>query len=241
MADYFKLCNIDKSDSAVLDQLGVALEPTEVGSWIAVWGGKVVTGWHFTDAHPWEKVEPMFGTHEAKYQLKKWVEGQRIERIERFTQAIGDAAFSEIELAVPGAGIADQLDHVSAAFAHFTGAPLEDKVRHHLLQGRPGAGLVVRIRGGKVARLAVMVPGVSLESAERLSTDSSCIVEGKFARICNAVGDGLACVAYGRAGSHAGVDVFIEPTEPKKRDASGEPAPAEPTAAGGNGHDGTAN
>lgn len=229
MADYFKLCNIDKGDEAVLDQLGVALEPTSVGSWIAVWGGKVVTGWHFTDAHPWEKVEPMFGTHEAKYQLKKWVEEQQITRIERFTQAIGDASFSEIEMAIPGASISEQMDRASDAFMHFTGAALDDKVRRHLIEGRAGAGLVVRIRGGKVARLAVMVPGVTLESAERLSTDAGCIVEGKFARVCNAVGDGLACVAYGRAGSHAGIDVFMEPTEPKQRDAAGAVAPATPS------------
>src|ERR1700755_3559425 len=103
MADYFKLCNIAKSDAALLDQIGEHLEPKLVGSWIGVWGGKVTTGWHFLDPHPWEKVEAMFGTHEAKYQIKKFVEDFRIPRIERFTQAIGDAAFSEVELAMPGA------------------------------------------------------------------------------------------------------------------------------------------
>jgi hypothetical protein len=235
MADYFKLCNIDKSDAAVLDQLGVALEPTEVGSWIAVWGGKVVTGWHFTNAHPWSKVEPAFGTHEAKYQLKKWVEDNRIERIERFTQSIGDASYSEIELAVPGTSMTEQVEAASSAFAHFTGAPLEEKVRHHLLQGRPGAGLVVRIRGGRVVRVAVMVPGLSQEIAERLSTIAGCIVDGRFSRVCNAVGEGLTCVAYGRAGNHAGVDVFLEPTEPKKREPSGDAGSAASTDNGADG------
>lgn len=52
MADYFKLCNIAKSDAAVLDAIGEQLEPELVGSWIAVWGGKVVTGWHIWDPHP---------------------------------------------------------------------------------------------------------------------------------------------------------------------------------------------
>lgn len=228
MADYFKLCNIDKSDNAVLEQIGEALEPVEVGSWIAVWGGKVVTGWHFTDPHEWTKVESMFGTHEAKYQLKKWVEDHQVQRIERFTQAIGDAAFSEVEVAIPGVTLEDQLQHASDAFVHFTGAPLDDKLRRHLQAGRPGAGLVVRIRGGKVARVAVMVPGVSMEGAERLSTDAGCMVDGKFGRVCNAVGDGLVCVAYGRAGQHAGVDVFIEPTEPKPKSGESLPVASEP-------------
>ncbi len=220
MADYFKLCNIDKSDEAVLEQIGVALEPKEVGSWIGVWGGKVVTGWHFTGQHEWTKVEPMFGTHEAKYQLKKYVEDNNLQRIERFTQAIGDRAYSEIELALPGVTAEEQIRHASQAFTHFTGAPLEDKLRRHLEQGRPGAGLVVRIRGGAVTRVAVMVPGIPLAGAERLATDAGCIVDDKLGRVTNAVGDGLLCVAYGRAGQHAGVDVFLEPTEPKQRDGT---------------------
>src|SRR5690349_3158742 len=125
MADYFKLCNIARSDAALLDQIGEQLEPKLVGSWIGVWGNKVVTGWHFWDPHPWTKVESMFGTHEAKYQIKKWVEDHHIDRIERFTQSIGDSAFSELELAVPGATIDDQVGALSDAFVAFTGAPLE--------------------------------------------------------------------------------------------------------------------
>jgi len=126
MADYFKLCNIARSDEQLLDQIGALLEPALVGTWIGVWGGKVTTGWHFWDPHPWSTVELMFGTHEAKYQLKKWVEEQQIERIERFTQSIGDAAFSEIELAMPGATADEQVTRLGEAFVHFTGAPLED-------------------------------------------------------------------------------------------------------------------
>ncbi|MBK7536248.1 MAG: hypothetical protein IPI49_12935 [Myxococcales bacterium] len=231
MADYFKLCNIDKSDAAVLDQLGVALEPTSVGSWIAVWGGKVVTGWHFTDPHPWTQVEPAFGTHEAKFQLKKWVEDHRVERIERFSQAIGEGAFSELELGLAGDTIMEQVEQASAAFAHFTGAPLDDKLRRHLCSGQPGAGLVVRIRGGKVTRVAVTVPALSLDAVERLSTDAGCIVEGKLGRVCSAIGSGLACVAYARAGERAGVDVFLEPTDAKPRgddDAKAPDGAAEP-------------
>src|SRR5258705_3057849 len=94
MADYFKLCNIAKSGAHLLDQIGEQLEPKLVGSWIGVWGGKVVTGWHFLDPQPWSKVEGVFGTPEAKYAIKKWVEDHHVERIERFTQAIGHSPYS---------------------------------------------------------------------------------------------------------------------------------------------------
>jgi len=55
-----------------------------VGSWIGVWGGKVITGWHFWDPHEWPKVEAMFGTHEAKYSYQEMGRDPRCTRIERF-------------------------------------------------------------------------------------------------------------------------------------------------------------
>ena len=58
----------------------------------------------------------MFGTHEAKYQLKKFVEDHQIERIERFTQSIGDAPYSEVELAMPGDTVDEQVAALSQAF-----------------------------------------------------------------------------------------------------------------------------
>src|SRR3954471_10519611 len=116
MADYFKLCNIAKSDAGVLDQIGELLEPKLVGSWIGVWGGKVITGWHFWDPQPWSKVEQMFGTHEAKFQIKKLVEDFKIDHIARFTQAIGDEPFSELEIAMPGGEVEEQVEALNAAF-----------------------------------------------------------------------------------------------------------------------------
>src|SRR5689334_11478225 len=143
MADYFKLCNIAKSDAAVLDQIGEALEPKLVGSWIGVWGGKVLTGWHFWDPQPWPKIEAMFGTHEAKFQLKKWAEDHGLDRIERFTQSIGDAPYSEVEMRVPGASLDDQVATLSKAFETFTGAPLEAAVAERFrAAGLPQLGLV---------------------------------------------------------------------------------------------------
>src|SRR4051812_41756936 len=163
MADYFKLCNIAKSDAALLDQIGEQLEPKLVGPWIGVWGGKVTTGWHFWDPHPWPKVESMFGTHEAKYQLKKWVEDHKIERIDRFTQSIGDEAFSEIELPVPGETVAEQVTALSQAFTHFTGAPLEAPIVEQLnAVAVPQFALAVRIRAGHVVRVGGLAPGIAL-------------------------------------------------------------------------------
>ncbi|MCW5806973.1 MAG: hypothetical protein KIT31_31730 [Deltaproteobacteria bacterium] len=216
MADYFKLCNIAKSDAALLDQIGEHLEPRLVGSWIGVWGGKVTTGWHFWDPHPWSAVEAMFGTHDAKFRLKKWVEDNKLERIERFTQSIGDNAYSEVELALPGASIAEQVDHLSRAFVHFTGAPLGDALLERMRAARTVVGLAiaVRIRGGQITRVGALCPGIATDEVGDLCRDANVPADDKLGKLVHALGDGLARVEYGRAGERAGVDVYLEPSEP---------------------------
>jgi hypothetical protein len=229
MADYFKLCNIARSDAALLDQIGEQLEPTLVGSWIGVWGGKVTTGWHFWDPRPWSAVEAMFGTHEAKYQLKKFVEGHQLARVERFTQSIGDASFSEIELAMPGATVDEQVAALSQGFLDFTGAPLEPAlVARFRAVAVPRFALAVRIRGGQVTRVGALAPGVAMADLEPLCSDARVAVDPKLGKLVGALGEGLARVEYGRAGDRAGVDVYLEPGsgEPAAKQAATPPADA---------------
>lgn len=214
MADYFKLCNIAKSDAQVLDQMGEALEPKLVGSWIGVWGGKVTTGWHFWDPQPWSKIEGMFGTHEAKFQLKKWVEDNQVERIERFTQSIGDTSYSELELAVPGDTAEAQIETLSRAFETFSGAPLDRAIRDRLATTHlPAFGLALRIRAGKVVRVGGLAPGMAIDAIEGLARDAKVGFDPKLPKLVGALGSGIARVEYGRAGDRAGLDIYIDPGE----------------------------
>ncbi|MBA3460388.1 MAG: hypothetical protein H0T46_10535 [Deltaproteobacteria bacterium] len=214
MADYFKLCNIAKSDAAVLDGIGEALEPKLVGSWIGVWGGKVTTGWHFWDPHPWPAVEALFGTHEAKFQIKKLVEDFKVEHVNRFTQAIGDNAYSELEVAMPGTAVEEQVEALNAAFLKLTGAPLA-----HALFERfravtvPQFSLAIRVRGGAITRVGALAPGIAMTEIEKLCADAKVPVDPKLPKLVGALGEGIARVEYGRAGDKAGVDVYLEPAE----------------------------
>ena len=156
----------------------------------------------------------MFGTHEAKYQLKKWVDDHRIERIERFTQSIGDSAYSEIELAIPGATVDDQVTALSGAFAHFTGAPLSAELVAGLRTiTSPQFALAIRIRGGKIARIGGLVPGIAIDDIQRMCADAKVPVDPRLGKLVGALGEGIARVEYGRAGDRAGVDVYLEPAE----------------------------
>ncbi len=225
MADYFKLCNIAKSDAQLLDGIGEQLEPQLVGSWIGVWGGKVTTGWHFWDPQPWAKIESLFGTHEAKYKLKKFVEDSKLERIERFTQSIGDSPFSEIELAVPGTTVDEQVAALSQAFVDFTGAPLSTAITDRFrTAGVPKFGLAVRIRGGQIVRVGALAPGFSLEPIVGLCKDAKVGVDDKLGKLVGALGEGITRVEYGRAGDRAGIDVYLEPGEPAAKTKSEKPA-----------------
>lgn len=207
MADYFKLCNIAKSDAALLDQIGEQLEPEQVGSWIGVWGGKVVTGWHFWDGRPWPKIEVMFGTHEAKFQLKRIVDDNHIERIERFTQSIGDRPFSEVELAIGDAAAVDR------AFTTLTGAPLPPAMLERLTGLVPGSlSLAVRIRGGQVARVSVLAAGLGFDDVEPLANTAKTTVDHRLAKLVGAFGGRILRLEYGRAGDHGGIDVYVDPS-----------------------------
>jgi hypothetical protein len=227
MADYFKLCNIAKSDAHLLDQIGEQLEPRLVGSWIGVWGGKVTTGWHFMDPQPWPKIESMFGTHEAKYQLKKWVEDHHVERIERFTQSIGDSPYSEIEFAMPGETAAEQVAALSDSFQVFTGAPLETAIVERLSTAAVADfALGIRIRGGQIVRVGALAPGFALDAIEHLCQDAKVGVDGKLGKLVGALGEGIMRVEYGRAGERAGVDIYLEPSEPATKHPSPPPSEA---------------
>lgn len=221
MADYFKLCNIAKSDAQLLDAIGEALEPRLVGSWIGVWGGKVTTGWHFWDPQPWSKVEAMFGTHEAKYKLKKFVEVHQLERIERFTQSIGDAPFSELEVAMPGDTVDAQVETLSQAFVDFTGTPLSQPLVDWFRSVTvPQFGLAIRIRGGQIVRVGALAPGMALDSIVALCADGNVGVDPGLSKIVGQLGEGITRVEYGRAGERAGVDVYLEPGEPAAKHAA---------------------
>ncbi len=231
LADYLKLCNVAPSDAAVLDTIGEKLEPRLVGPWIGVWGGKVTTGWHFVDPQPWAKIEPLFGTHEAKFKLKQWVADHKVDHIERFAQAIGERAYSEFEFAIPGDSVDAQVDALEASFIHFAGAPLPSETVE-LFRGapHPGFAITVRVRGGAVVRTSAIAPGMPLDLVDRLCLTMKTDREERLERLLNALtSDGIVKVEVGRAGDRGGVDVYVEPGEARQGTrGGGAPAPTEP-------------
>jgi hypothetical protein len=170
----------------------------------------------------------MFGTHEAKFAVKKWVDDHQIVRVERFSQSIGDAPFSEIEFAIPGDSVDAQVVTLSAAFDQFTGAPLDAAITDRLRTAQvPQFGLALRIRGGHVVRVGGLAPGLAEDVAVGLCADANVGVDPKLPKLLGALGGAIARVEYGRAGERAGVDIHVEPGEPAAKHAPPVPPPSE--------------
>ena len=233
MADYFKLCNIAKSDAHLLDQIGEQLEPKLVGSWIGVWGGKVTTGWHFWDPHPWAKVEAMFGTHEAKFAIKKWVDDHHV---------AADRAVHAIDRRV--AVLRDRVRD-SGRDRRRAGRGAVGGVRSvHRRAARSRDHRSVPRRGGAAVRAVAADPrrphrarrcARAGHRARRRS--STCAATRRSASIrsstswSRALGEGIVRVEYGRAGERAGVDVYLEPSEPAAKHPTPPPRPKRISAA----------
>jgi hypothetical protein len=89
----------------------------------------------------------------------------------------------------------------------------------------PAFALSLRIRGGKIARVGALLPGIAIDDIQRLCDDAKVPVEPRLGKLVGALGEGIARVEYGRAGDRAGVDVYLEPTDAATR------APEPPTQA----------
>lgn len=208
LASYFRLCNMAKSDEAILDQIGNALEPKQVGHWIGTWGGKMVTGWHIAEARPWSDYEPMLGTHEAKYKLKAWVDAAGQPEVVRFSQAIGEEAFTEFALRVPG-NAAQAWNLLDQGVMAGTGAPLPDALRS-VGDARP-LELCVRIRAGQIVKTGARFSAHVLGDAERACRAVGLPFDERMPRAVGPLaGDAITGFEYVRAGQHAGLDVLVD-------------------------------
>jgi hypothetical protein len=64
----------------------------------------------------------------------------------------------------------------------------------------------------------------NLDDIERLCADAKVTTDEKLPKLVGALGEGIARVEYGRAGDRAGVDVYLEPSEPAAKTATATPS-----------------
>lgn len=229
LANYFQLCVMGKQDSEVLDQLGNDLQPEQVGSWLTVTPGKVLTGWQFCEPIAWARLQESFAAHAAKLSVHAWLERNDTEQIERFAQAIGDGAYSELEIAMPGDDAAAQLAALARAVTHFGGEALPAALM--AWWGQRAAGLaagtsdgpnafavVVRIAQGAVTQVGALGPGIGGEGLGDLAAVAqACSIswDGSLARVVPSLSaQGVRRLAYVQASGRASLQLYVEPGDP---------------------------
>ncbi|MEO8553723.1 MAG: hypothetical protein ABI678_27305, partial [Kofleriaceae bacterium] len=80
--------------------------------------------------------------------------------------------------------------------------------------------------GGSIVRVGALAPGLALETIKRVCDDAKVGVDPKLDNLVRALGEGIVRVEYGRAGDRAGVDIYLEPTEPAAKPAAPPPSEA---------------
>jgi hypothetical protein len=223
MARYFGVVKMSKEDTALLDAMGNGLEPELVGSWIAVRGDAVSSGWQFCDSHPFAEVAPLFADSAAKAKLMAWLAEVGVERFRWFAQGIGEHVSTDVAFSLPGVSDDDKVAAASRAFEALWGEGLPPHVGEAMNNtGSSDFGVAVRIADGEIARVAVESPGLGNDVIARLCADAGCVYDPQLSQLQGVLGaDGADRVSYAMVRGADGdssveVDIQVVPTDAGK-------------------------
>ena len=215
LTKYFTDLGVSETDLDLINQVGGALEPDTMGSWIGVQGKQLVNGWQFCQRQSFDDLAAHLSDDAAKAKLVAWLSQCGITEFSRFAQAIGDFPYSLFEFPLPTQAGPDHMASVRSAFSDLLEEPIEEALRQ-VLEPRLSSQCTIRVI---LQAHSVVAVGVI---SERMAADD-------IAAICNTVGvgysdslrklqgvlqsDGPARVAYGRHGKEARVELELKPGE----------------------------
>lgn len=113
LAAYLSAEKVSAEEIEIINQLGEALEPDTIGSWIEVRGGAVHTGWQMLDRESAPEVLALLGDRAAD--LAEAVTAAGILRCTRIARQVGEGAGWQLDLELTGAPEEDALAAASAA------------------------------------------------------------------------------------------------------------------------------
>ncbi len=215
MSEYLDKSGMSAHDLALINTLGDALKPDRVGSWIAVSGGRLTTGWQFCEPKPLAALAHFLADDASTGGLLAWAKGNCVETFSRFAQSIGDEAESELVLALPGDSSAAQVDVIVAAFRDLRDEQLPEHVKGALLHSdEPDLLLSLKLGGGALRSLSVILPSAPLEVVSKLASESGVPYESRLAQIIGMIqSSGPHRLEYRREGDATQIDVELIPHE----------------------------
>jgi hypothetical protein len=173
MADYFQKCGMVGDDLALINAMGEALEPNQVGSWIEVVDGGMRTGWQFREPMELARIAPHLGNDLVVTKLMMFTAKRDIERYRGFVQSVktpkGSTTGTLVELELPGDTAAAQVALAAEGFKDLGGTELPSALSDVLGASRDAdVSFGVELVAGAVANVQVAGPGIHLDEVAKL-------------------------------------------------------------------------
>ncbi len=155
MAAYLEQVGIAPQDLETLNNIGGSIEPSEVGTWIAVAPEQIIRGWQFCESRPFSQLAPLIAQDVGTDPICAWLDEHKLTNIERFSRSIGDNVLSLIEVAIPSAS--SQLPVVFSSFETLLGKPINEAVRRGMESIDPDSvSATIYFAGGAVVGAGVL-------------------------------------------------------------------------------------
>jgi hypothetical protein len=176
MADYFQKCGMASADLAVINAMGDAMEPNQVGSWIEVVGGAMRTGWQFREPMALARLAPHLSADLAVTRLMMFTAKRDIEDYRSLVQTVstprGGTSRSLITLALPGDTAARQVALASEAFTDLGQVQLPARLAAVLSEGAEAdVSLAVELSAGAISAVEVAAPGIHADDLSALCAE----------------------------------------------------------------------
>ena len=220
MADYLNRCGVQPVDIALINGMGDALQPSLVGHWVAIEDGAVRTGWQFREQRALAELQPFLGSEFAVAKMMAWAVRRDVDFYRGFARSIGKEPSSRVEVPLPGATAAEQLELARSAFEDLLEQPLPAQLIDAIGESEaPDTGLAFELVGGELRGLAVVASGFADDVVAGLCHAVGVTWSDTLPRIGQALrADGITRVEYRRRGEVQAVDALFIPGET-------EPAP----------------
>jgi len=149
MADYLNRCGVQPVDIALINGMGDALQPSLVGHWVAIEDGAVRTGWQFREQRALAELQPFLGSEFAVAKMMAWAVRRDVDFYRGFARSIGKEPSSRVEVPLPGATAAEQLELARSAFEDLLEQPLPAQLIDAIGESEaPDTGLAFELVGG---------------------------------------------------------------------------------------------
>jgi len=212
LSKYFDKCVATPEDIAILNQIGGALEPSLVGSWIGVADGAVATGWQFREHRSIEELEPHLGASPSSAKLVGWAHLAKVTGFRRFTQAIRNPT-SDIEFVLPGDTAAAQVAVARTGFTQLFGEELPDFVEDAATAADlADVSFAVRVGDEVLSRVSLIMPFAGNDVVASMCSSAGVEYNDALASIQKALqSNGAHRVEFRIEGDVRKVDIHIVP------------------------------